>query len=115
MSTINLAKVDARNRLAPRRDSYWQRIEAGCFLGYRKMAADVAGTWLARSRDAVTGKQLHKPLGEFSEYPAHTRFDIAGKAARHWFAHVGRGGKAVEITVKTACERYVQYLSSAGR
>ena len=27
--TINLGKVEARNRLAPRRDPYWQRIEAG--------------------------------------------------------------------------------------
>ena len=55
MAAINLGKVESRNRLAPRRDPYWQRIEAGCFLGYRKMNADAIGTWLARCRDASTG------------------------------------------------------------
>lgn len=115
MGTINLGKVDARNRLAPRRDPYWQRVEAGCFLGYRKMTADAAGTWLARSRDATTGKQLQSPLGEFSDQPAHARFDIASKAAREWFAHLGRGGKAKAITVKVACANYVKHLASEGK
>jgi integrase len=115
MGTINLGKVEARNRLGPRRDPYWQRLDAGCYLGYRKMAADAAGTWLARSRDASTGKQLHSALGELGEHPAHARFDIASKAARDWFAHLGRGGKAKAITVKVACANYVQHLSSAGK
>lgn len=115
MGTINLSKVEARNRLAPRRDPYWQRLEAGCFLGYRKMAADATGTWLARSRDSTTGKQLQSPLGEFGDHPAHARFDIASKAARDWFAHLGRGGKAKAITVKVACANYVKHLTSAGK
>lgn len=115
MSSINLAKVEARNRLAPRRDPYWQRIEAGCFIGFRKMANDSAGTWLARSRDAATSRQLQHPLGELGEHPAHARFDLASKAARDWFAHLGRGGKASSITVKKACERYVEHLASAGK
>ena len=115
MSTINLSKVESRNRLAPRRDPYWQRLDAGCFLGYRKMAADVAGTWLARSRDTNTGKQLQSPLGEFGEHPAHARFDVASKAARDWFAHLGRGGRAKAITVNAACENYVKHLASVGK
>ncbi|MBI5716609.1 MAG: integrase [Burkholderiales bacterium] len=112
---MNLSKVEARTRLAPRRDPYWQRLEAGCFLGYRKMTAGSAGTWLARSRDASTGKQLHSPLGELSEHPAHARFDVASKAAREWFAHLGRGGKARQINVKTACANYVKHLAGAGK
>ena len=115
MGTINLGKVEARNRLAPRRDPYWQRIESGCFLGYRKMTGDAAGTWLARSRDTATGKQLQSPLGEFSDQPAHARFDIASKAARDWFTHLGRGGKVKAITVKVACANYVKHLTSAGK
>lgn len=115
MATINLGKVDARNRLAPRRDPYWQRIEAGCFIGFRKMTGDAAGTWLARSRDATTGKQVQNPLGEFSDLPAHARFDSASKAARDWFAHLGRGGKAKAITVKVACANYVKHLASSGK
>jgi len=115
MATVNLNKVEARNRLAPRRDPYWQRIESGCFLGYRKMTTGSAGTWLARSRDATTGKQVQSPLGEFGDHPAHARFDIASKAARDWFAHLGRGGKAKAITVKEACANYVKHLASAGK
>lgn len=79
------------------------------------MTADSAGTWLARSRDATTGKQIQSPLGEFSDHPAHARFDIASKAARDWFAHLGRGGKAKAITVKVACANYVKHLASAGK
>ncbi len=115
MGTINLAKVEARTRLAPRRDPYWQRLEAGCFLGYRKMTAHAAGTWLARSRDASTQKQTHCSLGDFSDHPAHARFDAANRAAREWFAHLGRGGKAKAITVKEACANYVKHLASAGK
>jgi len=115
MATVNLNKVEARNRLAPRRDPYWQRIESGCFLGYRKMTTGSAGTWLARSRDATTGKQVQSPLGEFGDHPAHARFDIASKAAREWFAHLGRGGKSKAITVREACANYVKHLASAGK
>lgn len=115
MATINLGKVDARNKLVPRRDPYWQRIEAGCFLGFRRMTPDSAGTWLARRRDDTTGKQLQHPLGEFGEHPAHARYDIACKAARDWFGHMGQGGKAVPITVKVACANYVAHLRAAGK
>lgn len=114
MAAINLGKVDARNRLAPRRDPYWQRVEAGCYLGFRKMSADSAGTWLARSR-TDEGKQVHHPLGEFAEHPAHARFDVASKAARDWFTHMERGGKAEPITVKAACANYVKDLKAKGK
>ena len=115
MGTVNLNKVDSRNRLAPRRDPYWQRLEAGCFLGFRRMAAESPGTWLARCRDATTSKQSQQPLGEFTEYPAHARFDAASKAAREWFTHLERGGKATPITVKGACQNYIKHLTVAGK
>lgn len=114
MATINLGKVDARNRLAPRRDPYWQRIEAGCYLGFRKMTPESAGTWLARSR-TDEGKQAYHALGEFAEHPAHARFDVASKVARDWFTHMERGGKAEPITVKTACANYVKDLKAKGK
>lgn len=114
MATINLGKVEARNRLVPRRDPYWQRIEAGCYLGFRKMAADSTGTWLARSR-SDEGKQAHHPLGELAELPAHARFDAASKAARDWFTHMDRGGKAEPITVRAACANYVRDLKAKGK
>ena len=54
-------------------------------------------------------------MGEFSDHPAHARFDIASKAARDWFTHLGRGGKAKAITVKVACANYVKHLTGAGK
>ena len=114
MAAINLGKVEARNRLAPRRDPYWQRMEAGCFLGFRKMTSESTGTWLARCR-TDEGKQTYHALGEFGEHPAHARFDVASKAARDWFTHMERGGKAEPITVKAACANYVKDLKAKGK
>ncbi len=115
MGTINLAKVEARGKLAPRRDPYWQRIEAGCFIGYRRMAADAPGTWLARRRDPETGKQAHHPLGEFAELAAGARFDAAAKAAQVWFKHLDKGGSTAPLTVKEACANYVAHLTASGK
>jgi integrase len=115
MATVNLAKVEARGKLAPRRDPYWQRVEAGCFVGFRKMTADTAGTWLARYRDPDTGKQSQHPLGEFPDLAAGARFDAASKAAREWFAHLDKGGRTEPLTVKEACANYVKHLTAAGK
>ena len=54
-------------------------------------------------------------MGEFSDHPANARFDIVSKAARDWFAHLGRGGKAQAITLKVACANYVKHLTGAGK
>jgi integrase len=110
-----LDRVDVRNRLTPRRDPYWHRLETGCFVGFRKMSAEAVGSWSARCRDSATGKQLHQPLGDFSELPAHERFDRAGKAAREWFAHLDRGGNSGAVSVEQACAAYVTHLQAAGR
>ncbi|MES2716720.1 MAG: hypothetical protein V4795_13195 [Pseudomonadota bacterium] len=107
---MRLDLVDARDRLKPRREPYWQRVEAGQFLGYRHMTRESAGSWLARSRDEETGKQRHLALGEFVELPPSRRFDAAAKAAREWFAHLGKGGTARAVTVKQACEDYVKHV-----
>lgn len=115
MATASLSKVEARERLRPRREPYWLRLEAGCYVGFRKMAADSAGSWLARQRDPDSGKQQHRALGDFGELPAHARFDAAAKAAREWFEHLGRGGTTKTVTVEQACAAYVQHLRDAGR
>ena len=115
MGTVNLAKVEARGKLAPRRDPYWQRVEAGCFVGFRRMSPDSPGTWLARHRDPDTGKQAQNPLGEFPDLAASARFDAAVMAAREWFGHLNRGGKKEPLTVKQACANYVGHLKAAGK
>ena len=103
--------VASRGKLKPRRESYWQRVRKGCFVGYRKMTQSGHGTWLARARDEEVGtKQLFKPLGEFGELADHLRFDAATKAALAWFDHLGRGGAVEASTVADACTRYVRHL-----
>ncbi len=41
------------------------------------------------------------PLGEFSDHPAHARFDIASRAARDWFAHLLRDHAAQALASLT--------------
>lgn len=115
MPAVNLSKVEARNKLPSRRDPYWQRLEAGCFVGFRKMASDTTGTWLARRRDPDTGKQMQQPLGEFPDLAPGTRFDAAAKAARDWFKHLDKGGRKEPLTVKEACQNYVDHVKAAGK
>ncbi len=104
------SKVQDREKLKPRRDPYWSKISKGCYLGFRKMAAGTDGNWSARYLDETTGKQVYKPLGDFSELPDHQRHDAAQKAAQTWFKHLGKGGSADVVTVADACEKYVSHL-----
>lgn len=95
-----------REKLAPRREPYWAKVQAGGYLGYRR--TESGGTWIARFRDD-TGKQRYQSL-ELPPTTPQTIFDIATAEARKWFEHVGKGGTSELVTVKTACERYVQHL-----
>jgi hypothetical protein len=101
--------VFARDRLKPRREPYWHRARKGHYLGFRKMAAGSAGTWIARAMQA-TGKQAYKALGEFGALPDHQRFDAALKAAQAWFADLDKGIAVGPASVRVACERYVEHL-----
>jgi len=107
---VKFDTVSARARLVPRRDPYWQRISKGRYLGYRKMTSAGEGTWSARTLDAGSGKQLRKPLGDFSTLPDHQRADAALKAAQAWFDHLDKGGSTIVTTVRAACSRYVEHL-----
>lgn len=104
--------VTARDKLKPRRGQYWHKISKGCFVGYRKMTTESAGTWWARSRDEATGKQTEHALGVLEEFPDHQRFDKATTAARAWFDHLGKGGSTGVTTIKTVCDRYVAHLKT---
>jgi integrase len=106
-----LSKVTDREKLKPRRDPYWSKISKGCFIGYRKMTADSSGNWSARCQDDVSGKQLWRPLGDFSNLPPNLQYDAAQKAAQAWFAHLGKGGDAGIVTVRDAADKYVSHLN----
>lgn len=43
------------------------------------------------------------------------RFDAAQDAARQWFTHMGRGGTSGVVTVRQACEQYVEFLRNERR
>ena len=90
--------VAERRRLIPRREPYWDRIESGCFIGYRKLN-DGTGTWIARWRSDEKTQKYHA-LGSQATY------DDATKAAREWFEQC-RGGSIEVVDVEEACKRYV--------
>lgn len=101
---INIKSKTGRVALATRPEPYWERISAGCHLGFRAGA----GTWVAKHRDAATGVRLTHALGEFAD------FDQAATAARAWFEQVNQG-VATDATVQGACDAYVAKLDAAGR
>ena len=111
------SKVLERTKLKPRRDPYWPKLRAGCYLGYRKMTASSDGNWSARFLDESKSppKQAYKALGDFVDLPDHQRHDAAKKAAEEWFDHVGKGGASEPITVKEAWDRYIAKLKTAGK
>ena len=59
----DLSRKRSRDRLAPRREPYWQRLDAGAYLGFRPGTE----TWLARLR-GLDRKQQHHALGEALEF-----------------------------------------------
>lgn len=102
--------VDSRTKAKPRSEPYWVRLAGGCMLGYRKLTAASIGSWYARYRDPETGHRPKTSLGDFSALPPAQRYDAAKKEAEQWFAHLGRGGAVVSVTVRVACENYVKHV-----
>lgn len=96
-----------RDRLTPRREPYWNPLQKGAAVGFRKLEAG-DGTWVARWRDDE-GKQKYRALGNFEE------FDDAAKAARAWVESCEGGASHKVTTVKEACAAYVTALENEGR
>lgn len=101
--------VTARDKLAARRPPYWHRLSKGCYIGFRKMSADTAGTWQTRYRNA-SDEIIGKTLGTLDQFPANERFDKAVALAQEWFKHVGMGGTTEAMTVAAACSAYVAHI-----
>jgi len=107
--------VEGRKKLKPRSSAYWHKLSTGCHLGFRKLSSTSEGTWLVRTYDHASQKQASHSLGSFDLLSGHLRFDAAKKEAEAWFEHLGRGGSNKVVTVKSACENYVQHLRDAGK
>ena len=107
--------VETRTKLPARPTPYWVRLLPGCSLGYRKMTAGSAGTWLARVYDDATRKDTWRSLGGFEGLAAHERYAAAKKAAEALAQHLERGGAAEALTVAQACAAYVKHLRAEGK
>lgn len=90
----------------------WTKHSIGQYVGFRK-TADESGTWWARVRDAGTGRQHYKQLGEFAEHQQAKRYAEALKAALEWFRAADAGVTPHKMTVRHACERHVKAIRAA--
>lgn len=97
--SVRIDTPTARKLLKPRPAPYFQRLEQGAYVGFRKLD-ETSGTWVARWRNEH-GLQKNHTLGVFDT------FDHACKAARNWIKNA-KGGVTEVITVEEACKRYVQ-------
>lgn len=98
---MDITRKKTRDRLTVRREPYWQRLNEGAYVGFRRGP----NTWLARFRGR-DGKQQYKPLGEGLEY------DDAKKLAEEWLSQLSGSPvrAAKRSTVKAALETYIADL-----
>lgn len=107
---LDLSKVKARDDLKAQREPHWQRLRAGCFLGYRPSKRGSTGTWIARAYDEDAGKYRLKALGDFGSLSGNERFAAAKREAEKLAELVEAGGevRAKIETVKDACAEYAK-------
>ena len=111
---LNLSNVGDRKNLKARREPYWQRLHAGCFIGFRPSKQSETGSgkgpWIARAYDADAGKYHVKSLGDFGALAGNEMFAAAKKQAEALAELVEAGGEVrrkIE-TVADACEEYAK-------
>jgi integrase len=107
---VDLSRKRERDRLAPRKEPYWQRLGKGAYLGVYRSPGTGNESWHARFRTR-DGKQLKNPLGEALE------FDDAKKKAEEWLSQLaGSPVRTVKRgTVRAALEAYLADLRRHGR
>ncbi|TIL42795.1 tyrosine-type recombinase/integrase [Mesorhizobium sp.] len=113
---LDLSRVGERERLKVQREPHWQRLRAGCFLGFRPSKRGGKGTWIARAYDEDAGKYRVKSLGDFGTLPGNEMFATAKKEAEALAELVEAGGQVrskVE-TVADACREYSKARPEAG-
>jgi len=114
---LDLSKVGDREKLKVQREPHWQRLRAGCFLGYRRSKQGTKGTWIARVYDAEANKYHVKSLGDLGAMAGKDMFAAAKKEAESLADLVEAGGEVrpkVE-TVADACREYAVSRPEAGQ
>lgn len=107
---LDLSKVGNRDRLKPQREPHWQRLRAGCFLGFRPSKRGGKGTWIARVYDEDASRYQVKSLGDFGTLPGNEMFAAAKLQAEKLAALVEAGG-AIRTKIETvadACREYAK-------
>ena len=107
--------VEARSKLTARPGPYWVRLIPGCSLGYRKLAAGSPGNWVARVYDVASQRDTWHSLGSFETLAAHERYAAAKVAAESLSQHLEQGGSSEAVTVRKACDLYVEHLRAEGK
>jgi len=114
---FHLSRIGERERLRPKSgdEPHWQRLRAGCYLGYRSSRRGGRGAWFARAYDTDTGKYQRKALGDYGSLTGHEVFAAARKAAEAWADQVESGGVRSEKleTVADACRAYLKVRPGA--
>lgn len=107
---LDLSKVGERERLKSQREPHWQRLRAGCFLGFRPSKLGGKGTWIARVYDEDSRRYRVKSLGDFGALAGNAIFAAAKKEAEALAELVEAGGeiRAKVETVSDACRAYAE-------
>jgi integrase len=99
----DLSRKRDRDRLKPRREPYWQRLEEGAYLGFRRGP----DTWVARFRGRDR-KQQYQSLGEALEY------DEAKRRAEDWLSQLA-GSPVRTVKRGTVIAALTAYLTDLRR
>ena len=105
------SKIDTKSKrdgLAIRREPYWAKVQAGGYIGFRRIAN--GGTWIARYRDEE-GKQKYKAL-TLQEHIAPNVYDAAVNEARRWFAGLEVGVKPQSGSLTDAGVAYLTAIKT---
>lgn len=107
---LDLSKITERDKLKAQREPHWQRLRAGCFLGFRPSKRGGKGTWIARAYDEDSGKYRLKALGDFGGLTGNEVFTTAKREAEAFAELVEAGGqvRAKVETVADACKAYAE-------
>jgi integrase len=113
----NLETRAARRRLKPRAKAYWQALEDGAHLGYSRRQAG-PGLWLARF---YSGAQKYKQervgiADDFADADGAVVLSYRQAQAKARVRLIERvhtaAGIAGPLTVRVACENYLEYLEA---
>lgn len=104
----DLSRVGDRSKLKPQREPHWQRLRAGCYLGFRPSKRGGKGKWIARVYDEDRGRYHVKSLGDYGTLAGNEMFAAAKRDTESIAELVESGGNPVVLieTVADACREY---------